>query len=82
MKKSIYSMPEEFGMSPLYMILPQEGDVKSLISENTSLYARLERIKDLRQGVEGEEQSKLILEESMLQIVLGWISQGQNIVGN
>ncbi len=76
MKKNPYALPESFGLSPLLDVLPVEGDLRRLANAHDSLYARLERVRELRAaGFDaGSDSSLTQIEESMLQLIVNWIS--------
>jgi hypothetical protein len=77
MKKSPYQMPDSFGLLPLYDLLPLEGDLTRLAAAHDSLYARLERVRELRIALGGgKEHSAVQAEENMLNLFANWVSEG------
>lgn len=75
MKKSPLSIPDEFSISPLFVVLPSLGDATSLYKYKNSLFARLEAVTEQREA-SGEDRSvlkRLNAEEAMLKVVLGWL---------
>ncbi len=78
MRKSVYSDPEPFSLSPLLSLLPVRGKVNRLPAFSTSLYARYENVKALLKNGESKTDlasyRKHAAEEAMLRQVLDWVA--------
>ena len=77
MKKSLYSRPESFTLSPLVSLLPVMGDVSQLEPLTSSLFARYERVIGLIGEIEkggGNVPKAYYSEQAMLRQVLDWLS--------
>lgn len=77
MKRSLYSAPDAFSVSPLLSLLPVRGQTGKLESLSSSLYARYEKVAALKQGSSGagnrDVERRLNAEEGMLRQVLEWL---------
>jgi len=71
-KRSLFSPPDDFSISPLLSLLPTRGDVNRLSSLNASLFARHEKVvNSTSRG--GEDSKRIASEEAMLRQVLEWL---------
>ena len=76
-RRSLYSPPDPFSVSPLVTLLPVKGKIAKLDALTSSLYARYEKVKLLQQDapVSGQGgQKRYVAEASMLKQVLDWLS--------
>ena len=77
MKRSLYSAPEAFSLSPLLAILPVRGEIGRLESLTASFYARYEKVSGLLKEAEnslgGEIKKRLSAEQAMLKQILDWL---------
>ena len=84
-KRSLYSPPEGFSLSPLLSLLPVKGVVGSLEKLTASFYARYEKVHALKKALgkerQGEAWQKLNAEEGMLKQVLDWLAVNTDEVG-
>ena len=78
MKRSIFSPPEAFGVSPLLALLPVKGDISRLQTLTASLYARFEAVsaarRDMDESTDRETRRRVSAEEAMLKRVLDWLA--------
>ena len=78
MKRSIFSPPDPFSVSPLLSLLPVKGDIAKLQSLTSSLFARYEAVSTLRRELERvddrDTRRRLGAEEAMLKRVLDWLA--------
>jgi hypothetical protein len=82
MKRSLYSPPEPFSLSPLLALVPTVGKVGKLEALTSSLYARYEKVTSLQRELapisasseEREILKKFAAEEQMLTQVLDWLA--------
>ena len=75
MKRSIYSPPDAFSISPMISLLPVLGRIGKLETLTSSLYARFERVAALQKDDATSANSKRYAAESaMLKAVLDWLS--------
>ena len=75
MSTTIGSPPDPFSLSPLLSLLPSCGSVARLEGMVSSLFARAEKVVQLReQGGSKELERRLACEEAMLRQVLEWLS--------
>lgn len=74
-----FSAPDSFSLFPMLALLPVRGSLKRLEQLTSSLYARYEKVTNLRKeiGVAGEVDrevdKRLVSEEAMLRQVLDWL---------
>lgn len=84
-RRSLYSAPESFSLSPLLSLLPVKGVVGNLEKLTASFYARYEKVHALKKSLGGERQGeawqRLTAEEGMLKQVLDWLAVSTNEVG-
>ena len=77
MKRSFYSAPEAFSLSPLLALLPVRGEIGKLEALTASLYARYEKVSGLLKEAEsvlgGEIKRRLLAEQGMLKQILDWL---------
>ena len=77
MRKTMFSPPEDFSLSPLLAILPSKGNAAKLSEMNSSLYARYEKVamlhKELADLADKSSVKRIISEELMLKHVLEWL---------
>ena len=77
-KRSLYTPPESFSLSPLLSLLPVKGVVGNLEKLTSSFYARYEKVHALKASLKRETPSeawhKLNAEEGMLKQVLDWLA--------
>jgi len=77
MKRSLYSPPEAFALSPLLALLPVKGEISRLSPLTASLYARYEKVsvllKEAEDSVGVEMKKRLLAEQAMLRQVLDWL---------
>lgn len=71
-KRSLFSPPDDFSISPMLSLLPTRGNVNKLSSLNASLFARHERVVNSPKN-SGDEAKRLASEEAMLRLVLEWL---------
>ena len=79
MKKSLYSAPEPFTLSPLLAILPSCGEVASLKPLTTSFFARYEKVAALQKELAASNDTsaitrKALAEANMLKTTLDWLA--------
>lgn len=75
MSTTIGSPPDSFSLSPLLSLLPTCGSVARVEGMVSSLFARQEKVVQLReQGGSKELERRLACEEAMLRQVLDWLS--------
>jgi len=75
MSTTIGSPPDSFSLSPLLSLLPTCGSVARVEGMVSSLFARQEKVVQLReQGGSKELERRLVCEEAMLRQVLDWLS--------
>lgn len=78
MKRSLFSPPDMFSQLPLVALLPIVGRVSGLPGLSTSLFARYEKVQNLRKelGSDADKAAfkRLTAEETMLKQVLDWLS--------
>ena len=77
MRKSLYSPPDDFSLSPLLTLLPVEGKVSRLSSLTSSLFARYERVSGMLNDPQiianTDTKHRYTAEEAMLKQVLDWL---------
>ncbi len=76
-RRSLYSPPEPFSVSPLVTLLPVRGKISKLDALTSSLYARYEKVKLLQKDAPATGQGgqkRYVAEASMLKQVLDWLS--------
>lgn len=77
MKRSLFSAPEDFTMSPLLALLPVIGQVGKLEDLTASLYARHEKVVALKKSLaldgDSDPLRRLNSEASMLAHVLEYL---------
>lgn len=67
--------PDSFSLSPLLALLPSCGSITRLEGMISSLFARQEKVAQLReQGGSKELERRLGCEEAMLRQILDWLS--------
>ena len=85
MKRSIFSPPDPFSLSPLLSLLPVKGDIANLQSLTSSLFARHEAVSALRRELEKSDdrdaRRRLVAEETMLKRVLEWLAVSPQQLG-
>jgi len=78
LKKSVYSRPDPFSLSPLLLLLPVKGKISKLEGLTSSLFARYEKVttlqKDLENDVPEGNYRRTGAEQLMLKQVLDWLS--------
>lgn len=81
MKRTLYSRPEQFSLSPLLCLLPSVGKTTRLEGLTSSLYARYEKVMHLRRELANDHSpesraydKKFNAEELMLKEVLDWLA--------
>jgi len=76
-KRPFQATPEDFSISPLLTILPKKGNTGNLSLFTSSLYARFEKVRELREEISDSEDKnsikKVLAEEAMLKQVLEWL---------
>ena len=77
MRKSHYSPPDDFSLSPLLTLLPVVGKVSRLSSLTSSLFARYERVSGMLNDPQiianTDAKHRYTAEEAMLKQVLDWL---------
>jgi len=78
LKKSVYSRPDPFSLSPLLLLLPVRGKISRLESLTSSLFARYEKVSSLHKDSDGDSAEanykRTGAEQLMLKQVLDWLS--------
>jgi len=78
MKRSIYSPPDPFTLSPMVSLLPVRGKIGKLEGLTSSLYARFEKVSALQSEVGSSTKlgaaKRSNAEAAMLKQVLDWLS--------
>lgn len=79
MKRSLYSLPDQFSLSPLLSLLPMVGEVGRLDTFTSSIFARYEKVTELLRAAKDSNQDRDALrrftaEEAMLKAVLDWLA--------
>ena len=77
-RRSLYSPPDAFSLSPLLSLLPVRGRVGGLAALTSSLYARYEKVQRLHRevGTDADRAAyrRYAAEEAMLKQVLDWLA--------
>jgi hypothetical protein len=78
MKRSIYSAPDNFSISPYLSLLPSQGSIGCLEQISNSIFARLESVQVAKRNMQltGDNSGMrgLQAEETMLKHVLDWLA--------
>lgn len=76
MKKSLFSQPDTFSISPLLALLPVMGNLQKLDQLSASLYARYEKVAALKKNVDSNDLAykNFIAEQEMLKQVLDYLN--------
>jgi len=77
-KRSRFSAPDPYTLSPLFALLPEQGQLIDLEGLSSSLFARLDGLLAFKDGLDRdrqrEELKRVAAEEAMLRVALEWLS--------
>lgn len=79
MKRSLFSPPDPFSLSPMVTLLPVQGSIEKLEALTSSLYARYEKVQALQKELHSSQVTPNLMrrhtaEVVMLSQVLDWLS--------